>query len=78
MPYIDPASRIQIAAGREPRNTGELNYVITVAVQDYLGDTLSYEKINAAIGVLECAKLELYRRVAAGYEDLKIIQNGDV
>ena len=28
--------------------------------------------------MLECAKLELYRRVAAPYEDEKIDQNGDV
>jgi len=31
-----------------------------------------------AIGALECAKLELYRRVAAPYEDTKIAENGDV
>jgi hypothetical protein len=30
------------------------------------------------IGVLECAKLELYRRVAAPYEDAKCEDNGDV
>jgi len=34
--------------------------------------------INAIIGALECAKLELYRRVAAPYEDDKIAENGDV
>ena len=27
---------------------------------------------------MECAKLELYRRVAAPYEDLKISEAGDV
>ena len=30
------------------------------------------------MGALECAKLELYRRVAAPYEDVKIMENGDV
>ena len=30
------------------------------------------------VGVLECAKLELYRRMAAPYEDEKIEDNGDV
>ena len=39
---------------------------------------LYYEWINEVIGVLECAKLELYRRVAAPYEDDKRLQNGDV
>jgi broad-specificity NMP kinase len=37
-----------------------------------------YHKYNAAVGVLECAKLELYRRLVSGYEDTKIIENGDV
>ena len=35
-------------------------------------------KLIPLIGVLECAKLELYRRVAAPYEDDKIDENGDV
>jgi hypothetical protein len=30
------------------------------------------------IGMLECAKLELYRRSVANYEDEKILENGDV
>jgi len=30
------------------------------------------------VGVLECAKLELYRRIAAPYEDEKIVETGDV
>jgi len=30
------------------------------------------------VGVLECAKMELYRRVAAPYEDKKKEENGDV
>ena len=37
-----------------------------------------YAHLNEAIGVLECAKLELYRRVAAPYEDEKIAESGDV
>ena len=39
---------------------------------------ISYRNINELIGVLECAKLELYRRVASPYEDEKIQSNGDV
>jgi hypothetical protein len=39
---------------------------------------MSYQNINELIGVLECAKLELYRRVASPYEDEKIQSNGDV
>jgi hypothetical protein len=33
---------------------------------------MRYHHINTAIGALECAKLELYRRVAAPYEDKAI------
>lgn len=30
------------------------------------------------VGVLECAKLEAYRRIASPHEDKKIDENGDV
>jgi hypothetical protein len=33
---------------------------------------------DEVVGVLECAKLEIYRRIAAPYEDKKIVENGDV
>jgi len=60
-------------------NAGELNYVFTVIVQNYLKDKgLNYQNINDCIGALEGCKLELYRRVAAPYEDEKIDENGDV
>ena len=59
---------------------GELNYAITRLIKGVYGnkDTTRYTYINDAIGVLECVKLELYRRVAAPYEDVKIQENGDV
>jgi len=56
---------------------GEINYIITRLCDAMLED-VRYSKINSLIGVLECAKLELYRRVAAPYEDDKIESNGDV
>jgi hypothetical protein len=34
-------------------------------------------KINSMIGALECCKLELYRRLAAPYEDQVLDANGD-
>jgi len=55
---------------------GELNYVITKLLKEIY--PLRYFHINKAIGVLECSKLEYYRRVAAPYEDLKIQESGDV
>jgi hypothetical protein len=55
---------------------GELNYIITRILKEAY--PLRYFNINRAMGVLECCKLEYYRRVAAPYEDTKIEQNGDV
>jgi hypothetical protein len=69
-----------VDAGGKPDTAGELNYAITRLVDDYLkarGD-LRYAHINEVIGALECAKLELYRRVAAPYEDGKRHETGDV
>ena len=60
------------------RSPGTLNYIITRLVHWWLGDNPNYERYNAAIGVLECAKLELYRRKVSPYEDEKINENGDV
>jgi len=37
-----------------------------------------YHKFNSAVGVLESVKLELTRRLTNGYEDEKIIENGDI
>jgi hypothetical protein len=82
MPYIKPATRPlldlrieSLAAG--VLDEGELNYAISRLVSLWI-DTPRYSAINAAIGVLECAKLELYRRLAAPYEDIKIAENGDI
>lgn len=55
---------------------GTLNYIITRLIKALYEP--SYKQYNAAIGVLECTKLELYRRIIAQYEDIKIKENGDV
>lgn len=79
MPYIAQAARQQLASGCRPATVGELNYAITKLVHRFLRDDCeSYTAYNAAIGVLECAKLELYRRIVAPYEDSKCNENGDV
>jgi len=80
MPYIEEWNREDLRRQNSvPQTAGELNYMITSAIDKYiLGDRMSYSLINEAIGVLECAKLELYRRVAVPYEDKKLDDNGDV
>jgi len=55
---------------------GELNYVVTKILKETY--PLRYFHINKAVGVLECIKLEFYRRVASPYEDQKIKEAGDV
>ena len=78
MPYIDKRIRGHMHLV-DAESEGELNYQITKLIDSYLlRKGLKYATINTVIGVLECAKLELYRRVAADYEDLKCEENGDV
>lgn len=79
MPYIAKEAREALAAGHVPVTSGDLNYSITKLVDGFLmNNGVSYNSINAVIGVLECAKLEAYRRIAAGYEDRKARENGEV
>lgn len=84
MPYISQDARVRLNGGAAPTSAGELNYAITRLVDAYLNHLaddagrLRYAHLNDAVGVLECAKLELYRRIAAPYEDEKISESGDV
>ena len=66
MPYINEEARSQLDEGVLPSNEGELNYAITTMLDEYLAEYgINYMNINTVIGVLECAKLEIYRRMAA-------------
>lgn len=85
MPYIKQTERLRIenddakGFGLRPDNAGELNYLFTELAVSYLTrHGLNYQHLNDVIGALEGAKMELYRRVAAPYEDTKIAANGDV
>ena len=58
---------------------GDLNYLLTSFIHEYIKiEGESYATYNEVIGVLECAKMELYRRKISIYEDEKIKENGDV
>lgn len=78
MPYITHFARVRLAEGGVPVSAGELNYVLTRIIDARLAGDLSYTTINEVVGVLECVKLELYRRIATPYEDTKRHENGDV
>lgn len=87
MPYIKPERRAKydkalhelvgiLKSLPAEEVDGELNYVVTKILKGVY--PLKYYHINKAIGVLECIKLEFYRRVAAPYEDIKLKESGDV
>jgi ribosomal protein S3AE len=87
LPYIKPEKRTKyekpvneliatLKALSSEEVDGELNYIITKILKNIY--PLKYHHLNKAIGVLECAKQEFYRRVASPYEDLKIKENTDV
>lgn len=58
---------------------GQLNYIITNLCSQYVNRKgENYTHYNDIIGVLECAKLEFYRRRIQVYENSKIKENGDV
>lgn len=55
---------------------GELNYLITSIILNFY--ERRYFDYNRAIGMLECCKQELYRKIVGPYEDEKIKENGEV
>lgn len=67
---------------RTVNDDGILNYVITTLLAKvlslYRGKKIRYAQIERAIGLLECIKQELYRRIAAPHEDKKRDEHGDV
>lgn len=86
MPYISMKQREMFDALHDellqlPSLTaGDLNYLITTICDQHIRNKqrAGYADINEVIGVLECAKLEFYRRIAGPYEDQKMREHGDV
>lgn len=90
MPYIKKEQREEldeaikmlsdtILKTNESERAGRLNYIITRLLARSLDLTSpKYENINRAVGILECAKLEFYQRIAVSYERRKYEENGDV
>ena len=85
MPYIEQGRRgdldlaMTLLMQEKELTNGDLNYIITRLLHNQLKlHGTNYERFNGLTGVLECAKLELYRRVVGPYEDIKIKENGDV
>jgi len=57
-------------------NYGDLNYSLTVILKQFAkkkGEC--YDTYNSIIGMLECCKLEMYRKDISDYEDIKEKEN---
>ena len=92
MPYIKPEDRklydnlinelgTDLYASYQDKNiAGDINYIVTRLLNTAynIKDKPSYAKINEIVGVLDCIKMEFYRRIAVPYENKKIDENGDV
>ncbi len=84
MPYIKNDDRSGLIdndewLARNPQNGGELNFLISTIIGEYILDNgLCYAKISDVIGALEGAKAEFQRRIVGPYENLKLIENGDL
>lgn len=86
MPYIKPSERAPFDAlvadfdrvcGDYRVVEGHMNYLLTRLLVTWIGDAKNYQVFNTVLGVLEAVKLEFYRRLMVGYEDLKMAENGD-
>jgi hypothetical protein len=85
MPYINSNRRkaFKSALGdlqAQIEGAGDLNYVISKLCKRYvqIREPITYSLLNEIIGVLESAKMELFRRMVAPYEDVKIQEHGDI
>lgn len=73
------AQRIKEMNQNNPEHTrdGLLNYSLTRIFNQVYSDA-RYHDFNELIGLLECCKLEYYRKYIADYENLKENENGKV
>jgi len=79
MPYIKEEDKKKLQDGKLIESAGELNYLFTNLIQEYIDDNqgLNYQVINDIVGALDGAKAEFQRRIVIPYEDKKIRENGD-
>jgi len=89
MPYIKPERRklifwandinLPVVDVNSIESVGELNFAITKLCIDFLEkDGRAYRSFNEIVGVLECVKLEFYRKAVAPYEEEKEMENGSI
>lgn len=78
MPYISKSEQRKVNEG-SIKTAGQFNYALNQLIAQYFEQNkINYQTCNDIVGGMECAKMELYRRLIAPYEDKKILMNGDV
>ncbi|MFX1588571.1 MAG: DUF6899 family protein [Promethearchaeota archaeon] len=81
MPYLNDKklrkrlNAIILGYGHNLKEKGALNYLLFKFAKIHCHD---YNDFKNLMGELEMCKQEIYRRLAAPYEDIKIKENGDV
>jgi len=85
MPYIKDKEKHEISDTIDNLkmwilSKGDLNYAICELVGSLIldGEKISYTEISNWISGVHDAEVELNRRLLSHYENLKIIENGDV
>lgn len=80
MPYIPQADRTELLTKRDPRSLGELDFVITKIVLEFMEkqNLTRFDQLAGIIGTLDLIKDECRRRIVHPYEDQKRWANGDV
>lgn len=85
MPYVTSERReelnqlyMNLLKDTSMLSPGDLNYIISNLLNRYANskEKFNYAVCNELIGVLECAKLELYTRLITPYEETKMKENG--
>ena len=87
MPYVRQEDRTEhlvdaaVTGAGEVVGVGQLTYLLVATCAEYMiinSQPFSYALFAEVIAALECAKLELYRRIGTPYEERKKQENGDV
>lgn len=79
MPYLESKDRKRLLKTLEPKSKGELNYLITVLMVNYIDRVgLNYQNASDAMAAATDAAAEFKDKVLQPYENLKMIQNGGI
>jgi len=92
MPYINKLNRERILIDVDPdvfqekvidpseiQTAGEMQFAMAVIVNSFVKRKgKSYQTFNDVMGSLAGQQMEVYRRLVADLEDIKIKENGDI